>query len=774
MSRKIKFKFNLIVFFILVIMLIESFIANMVNRTYAVAIPQKYDLTSEISLVVKNQYQNGICPHMSIATVMESHVKLGQKKGKYGFIKKNPVFSVLTAKGDGDYCPVLTDKTEKVLSEIYGSKKTEDDILKIEGVAESSLIVNAMEKLQPDLDVTSGGKRASGNVCLTKTLPAIKKEYNNNSLVYKDGSNNTLTKAQVNEIRAEYKNFIMENGGIRCGVQTVGIKDGSNGSKVCFNKTRTTNGSNHSVVIVGWDDTYSKNNFPASNRPSTDGAYIVQNSWGKDWGTNGKFYVSYEDLYIEDGLTGIEGVTEYKDTSEPEITVKDVGSGKLKINVTDKYSSGVNESSLKYKWTDHNIEPNTKDSSWTSIKNGDSIGSQNNKYLWVYCEDKAGNYELYCSGSSSAGLLISDTKTQCDVWLNKDVQLTIKDQMTMAGINEPFKLSITSTSFTQEEIKNMEKIQDNNDHILTISKEGKHEIYLTKIKDGKECRAVKLNVMIDKTKPSNPEITISNNKESDKYYEGANVTYKAGADTLSGVKGTNIEIKDKDGKNINVDNKAGIILSNIGTYTVKVTTTDNAGNSSSTEKKIEIVKKDNDSKSDDDDNKKDEDSKSDDDNNKKDEDSKFDDDNKKDNDSKSDDDNNKKDEDSKLDDENNKKDENSKSDDENNKRDEDSKSDDENNKKNEDSKSDNNDDEKSGNSEINGNDTSSSKQDNNNGIISNTDSNNSKIQKNDSSKANKMLPATGSDNEYSIIIIIATVVFLILSIYSYKKLKEIE
>ena len=727
MSRKIKFKFNLIVFFILVIMLIESFIANMVNRTYAVAIPQKYDLTSEISLVVKNQYQNGICPHMSIATVMESHVKLGQKKGKYGFIKKNPVFSVLTAKGDGDYCPVLTDKTEKVLSEIYGSKKTEDDILKIEGVAESSLIVNAMEKLQPDLDVTSGGKRASGNVCLTKTLPAIKKEYNNNSLVYKDGSNNTLTKAQVNEIRAEYKKFIMENGGIRCGVQTVGIKDGSNGNKVCFNKTRTTNGSNHSVVIVGWDDTYSKNNFPASNRPSTDGAYIVQNSWGKDWGTNGKFYVSYEDLYIEDGLTGIEGVTEYKDTSEPEITVKDVGSGKLKINVTDKYSSGVNESSLKYKWTDHNIEPNTKDSSWTSIKNGDSIGSQNDKYLWVYCEDKAGNYELYCSGSSSACLLISDTKTQCDVWLNKDVQLTIKDQMTMAGINEPFKLSITSTSFTQDEIKNMEKIQNNNDHVLTISKEGKHEIYLTKIKDGKECRAVKLNVMIDKTKPSNPEITISNNKESDKYYEGANVTYKAGADTLSGVKETNIEIKDKDGKNINVDNKTGIILSNIGTYTVKVTTTDKAGNSSSTEKKIEIVKKDNDSKSDD---------------------------------------NNKKDEDSKSDDDSNKKDEDSKSDDDSNKKDEDSKSDDDNNKKDEDSKS--------GNSEINDNDTSSSKQNNNEGIISNTDSNNSKIQKNDSSKANKMLPATGSDNEYSIIIIIATVVFLILSIYSYKKLKEIE
>ena len=100
---------------------------------------------------------------------------------------------------------------------------------------------------------------------------------------------------------------------------------------------------------------------------------------------------------------------------------------------------------------------------------------------------------------------------------------------------------------------------------------------------------MKLDIWIDKTKPTAPEILISDNKENDKYYEGAVVTIEDGKDDLSGVKETNIEIKDKDGKNINVDNKAGIILSNIGTYTVKVTTTDNAGNSSSTEKKIEIV-----------------------------------------------------------------------------------------------------------------------------------------------------------------------------------------
>ncbi len=50
---------------------------------------------------------------------------------------------------------------------------------------------------------------------------------------------------------------------------------------------------NHMVCIVGWDDTYSKKNF--KNIPAGDGAWIVKNSWGEDWGDNGFFYVSYYD-----------------------------------------------------------------------------------------------------------------------------------------------------------------------------------------------------------------------------------------------------------------------------------------------------------------------------------------------------------------------------------------------------------------------------------------------------------------------------------------------
>lgn len=55
---------------------------------------------------------------------------------------------------------------------------------------------------------------------------------------------------------------------------------------------------NHAVTIVGWDDTYSKENFPSTSGVNNDGAWIVKNSYGKNWGKNGYFYLSYEDQSI--------------------------------------------------------------------------------------------------------------------------------------------------------------------------------------------------------------------------------------------------------------------------------------------------------------------------------------------------------------------------------------------------------------------------------------------------------------------------------------------
>lgn len=53
---------------------------------------------------------------------------------------------------------------------------------------------------------------------------------------------------------------------------------------------------NHDVVVVGWDDNYSKENF--TNEPEGDGAFICKNSWGEEFGDKGYFYVSYYDSNI--------------------------------------------------------------------------------------------------------------------------------------------------------------------------------------------------------------------------------------------------------------------------------------------------------------------------------------------------------------------------------------------------------------------------------------------------------------------------------------------
>ncbi|MCI5740431.1 MAG: lectin like domain-containing protein [Lachnospiraceae bacterium] len=69
---------------------------------------------------------------------------------------------------------------------------------------------------------------------------------------------------------------------------------------------------NHDVMIIGWDDNYSKDNF--SVKPEGDGAFICQNSWGTGFGDEGIFYISYYDTNI--GVhnvvyTGIEETDNY-------------------------------------------------------------------------------------------------------------------------------------------------------------------------------------------------------------------------------------------------------------------------------------------------------------------------------------------------------------------------------------------------------------------------------------------------------------------------------
>lgn len=61
-----------------------------------------------------------------------------------------------------------------------------------------------------------------------------------------------------------------------------------------------SNSVNHAITIIGWDDNYSKTNFSSSKRPTSNGAWIVQNSYGTSFGKSGYYYISYEDVHICD------------------------------------------------------------------------------------------------------------------------------------------------------------------------------------------------------------------------------------------------------------------------------------------------------------------------------------------------------------------------------------------------------------------------------------------------------------------------------------------
>lgn len=112
------------------------------------------------------------------------------------------------------------------------------------------------------------------------------------------------------------KTAVFKYGGVQTSLYST-LKSSSSSSRYYNSDTYGycyigTEKPNHDVVIIGWDDNYSKDNFPVELEG--DGAFICQNSWGEDFGENGVFYVSYYDTNIGTHnvvYTGIEEVDNY-------------------------------------------------------------------------------------------------------------------------------------------------------------------------------------------------------------------------------------------------------------------------------------------------------------------------------------------------------------------------------------------------------------------------------------------------------------------------------
>ncbi len=146
-------------------------------------------------------------------------------------------------------------------------------------------------------------------------LPTLNKSYtkdsqgNTISVTYKDDSGKVYTNEEVKAIRKTIKEHLINNGAIAA--FTAGSKANyyNNPSSIFSSTNYNCNDENitrdHGITIVGWDDNYSRNNFREGKKPSSDGAYIVLNTYGENSFDNGYIYISYEDFFIESELYGV-------------------------------------------------------------------------------------------------------------------------------------------------------------------------------------------------------------------------------------------------------------------------------------------------------------------------------------------------------------------------------------------------------------------------------------------------------------------------------------
>ncbi|MBR6159919.1 MAG: Ig-like domain-containing protein [Lachnospiraceae bacterium] len=116
----------------------------------------------------------------------------------------------------------------------------------------------------------------------------------------------SVTDADVAQIRNAYfisvkdskgiKAAIMEHGGVTASIGADFDIYGDAANNSFYNPTK---GTDHAVMLVGWDDNFPKNKFNSKSgaKPKGNGAWLVRNSYNlNDYGLDGYFWMSYEDV----------------------------------------------------------------------------------------------------------------------------------------------------------------------------------------------------------------------------------------------------------------------------------------------------------------------------------------------------------------------------------------------------------------------------------------------------------------------------------------------
>ena len=271
-------------------------IARLRSIAKAVNLPAKYDLRDYIDIEIKNQMETGQCWAFSANSSVET--TLAKQGETLNFSERHLEFSTASNYIDGENEYALNRKIDdggyNVTAYTYytrGSGPVLEEDMPFEN--------NTNEIKVYELPINNAIKKVDNIIY----FPSIYKEKDEeNNIKYVDGDYEEYTEAEVLEIRNQIKEHIMTYGAVSIFI------DSPNFLEISSNKNSKY--TNHVVTVVGWDDNYSKENFEIE--PNNDGAYIVLNSWGEEFGDNGYYYISYEDSLVEVAVIGEKGISDIK------------------------------------------------------------------------------------------------------------------------------------------------------------------------------------------------------------------------------------------------------------------------------------------------------------------------------------------------------------------------------------------------------------------------------------------------------------------------------